>query len=408
MSTLTDFQNQLVDLIEKEKEQLLKKVKGIEDTAKRLFNEVSDLPKAPLDFINKKISQTKNFFSEENMTKIKDDVKGFFNKAINQFEDVIPDVLNFFLLKACGLADMLSSIMKKPVDRLSGLVSSYTDMHNIASGMSSNTRSRVKVSGGQRIDPKERSNSTQAGLANYNGSTPEDPVFLSTITEKERNLLDQIGETGLKGYFNFSGSNVPIMGQKALAWFEANKTNSEHQKYWNADENFHKDLGSEGGIIDAGFAKVKLEVWVSLIRAIDATKAAGYSVPELTINSAYRSPYYNWYLRTNNISKTAVHSRHTRGEALDIKVYAIDPTAREVFIANMSAAGFNGIGVYSSFMHFDIRNTNAKWSDGSPIPKSVDPTPIPNQLPTELLRSQTEFSQLDAFNDPTATILLRT
>lgn len=355
MTTLESFQNQLINLVDAVASSLLQKIRGIEDTVRRLFNEIGELPNAAFNFINKKIRQVNNFFSTENLNRLKDDIKAFFKKAINQFEDVVPDVLNFFLLKACKLSDLINSIMNKPVDNLASLVSSYVDTHNFASSFSNNMRSKLYTSGALRIPPAQREGDRNNGRNNWNRANPGQQYLPGDLTNQEQALLDQISETGLTGYFNFNGSNVPIMGQKSQGWFEANKTNVQHQQYFNEDENYHYDLGSNGGIIDAGWSKVKLGVWVRLIRAIDATKDSGFDLPELTINSAYRSPYYNWYLRVvQGNSGVAINSRHTKGEALDIKKTGIDSNTLNEFTKQMRAAGFGGFGSYSSFNHYDV------------------------------------------------------
>lgn len=355
MSTFNSFQDQLISLVDTVKDSLLQKVNGIADTAKRLFNEIGELPKAAFNFINKKIKQVKNFFSAENMNNLKDDIKAFFKKAINQFEDVVPDVLNFFLLKACKLSDLINSIMNKPVDNLSNLVSSYTNTHNFASSFSNNMRSTLSTSGALRVPPQQRKTDRDNGASIWNQANPGQQYLPDDLTTRDQELLDQISETGLSGYFNFNGSNVKIMGQKAQGWFDANKNNETHQKYFKQDENYHYDLGSNGGIVDAGWNKVRLGVWVRLIRAVDATKAAGFDLPELTINSAYRSPYYNWYLREVQRNRgVAVNSRHTKGEALDIKKTGISSATLNEFTRQMRAAGFGGFGSYSSFNHYDV------------------------------------------------------
>jgi len=357
MSTLEGFQQQLLNLVDTVKDSLLQTVKGIEDTAKRLFNEIGELPKAAYTFIKKKIQQVKGFFSAENMDKLKEDIAGFFKKSISQFEDVVPDVLNFFLLKACGLAEMVNSIMNKPVDNLSGLISSYTDTHNAASTFSNNMRSTVSTSGALRIPPQTRKVDRDSGRGVYNRANPAEQYLPDDLTSEEQNLLDQISNTGLKGYFNFNGSNVPNMGKLSKERFENNKNNPEHARYFDASENYNYDLGSNGGIVDAGWGKVKLGVWVRLIRAVDATRDAGFDLPELTINSAYRSPYYNWYLReVLNKSGVAINSRHTKGQAIDISTAGINSSAINEFTRRMRAAGFGGFGSYpsSGFNHYDV------------------------------------------------------
>lgn len=80
----------------------------------------------------------------------------------------------------------------------------------------------------------------------------------------------------------------------------------------------------------------------------------------ITINSGYRSPFYN-----DVIIKGAVRSQHKLGTAADIKVDGI--SAREVhgIISELIKDGRmkeGGLGKYASFTHYDIRGTKARWN----------------------------------------------
>ena len=70
------------------------------------------------------------------------------------------------------------------------------------------------------------------------------------------------------------------------------------------------------------------------------------------ITSGYRNPAYN--LKVGG-SPT---SRHLRGEAADIQVPDLSPNQ----VAELAEqVGFNGIGVYDTFTHVDVRGVPARW-----------------------------------------------
>ena len=70
------------------------------------------------------------------------------------------------------------------------------------------------------------------------------------------------------------------------------------------------------------------------------------------ITSGYRNPGHN--ARVGG----APDSLHLKGMAADIYVPGMDP---EDLARAARDAGFNGIGIYSTFLHVDIRPTPARW-----------------------------------------------
>lgn len=76
------------------------------------------------------------------------------------------------------------------------------------------------------------------------------------------------------------------------------------------------------------------------------------------INSGYRSPHYN---KKIGGVKT---SQHLTGKAADIRVPGYRPRDVAQAIEQLIAQGKmkeGGIGVYPTFVHYDIRGTKARW-----------------------------------------------
>jgi uncharacterized protein YcbK (DUF882 family) len=345
---LDKFQQQLIDQVDKIKDALLQKVKGIADKAKRLFNQVAEFPRGAYNFIQKKINQVKRFFSKENMEKIKNKIRKLFKFNVDQFEDLLPDVLNFLLLKGCGLSNIINDLLSEPVNRLQNTVDSYATRHDATSAYSIELRNAIKRRGGIRNNPESRADTRNNGVSIYNNANPSAQIP-SDITQEERDLLEQINQNGLSGIFKLQ-PQVQNMGQIATNRFESNKTNAEHQKWFDSKQNYHYEL--EGEIVDAGWSNVKLGVWVRLIRAVKATQDLGKLSGPVIIKSAYRSPYYNLYIAGSKYP----NSFHTKGEALDISFGNISTEAGDEFISQMARFGFGGISYYpgSNFTHFDV------------------------------------------------------
>jgi zinc D-Ala-D-Ala carboxypeptidase len=72
----------------------------------------------------------------------------------------------------------------------------------------------------------------------------------------------------------------------------------------------------------------------------------------IKVVSGYRNPEYN------KLVGGASKSQHLLGKAADIKISGYKP---KDLVKYAKSVGFNGIGVYDSFLHVDVRDTDAYW-----------------------------------------------
>ncbi|MFA7448826.1 MAG: D-Ala-D-Ala carboxypeptidase family metallohydrolase [Weeksellaceae bacterium] len=82
----------------------------------------------------------------------------------------------------------------------------------------------------------------------------------------------------------------------------------------------------------------------------------------ITINSGYRSPSHN-----KKIGGVA-NSQHVKGNAADIVVSGMTP--KEVYLKiidlqNKKILAPGGVGLYDTFVHFDIRGYNARFNNST-------------------------------------------
>jgi uncharacterized protein YcbK (DUF882 family) len=78
----------------------------------------------------------------------------------------------------------------------------------------------------------------------------------------------------------------------------------------------------------------------------------------IQITSGYRSPEHNAKV------KGAKNSMHVLGMAADIKVAGMTPKQVAEVIERLIAEKKmkeGGIGIYKTWLHYDIRNTKARW-----------------------------------------------
>ena len=74
----------------------------------------------------------------------------------------------------------------------------------------------------------------------------------------------------------------------------------------------------------------------------------------VTITSGFRTAKHN------KAEKGATYSQHLYGTAADIKVSGVKP-AEVAAYAETLLPNTGGIGIYSTFVHVDVRATKARW-----------------------------------------------
>lgn len=75
----------------------------------------------------------------------------------------------------------------------------------------------------------------------------------------------------------------------------------------------------------------------------------------VTITSAYRTPDYN--SKVGGVS----NSQHLLGIAADIVVSGVTPATVAAYVETL-IPNTGGIGIYSSFVHVDVRETKSRWN----------------------------------------------
>ncbi len=79
----------------------------------------------------------------------------------------------------------------------------------------------------------------------------------------------------------------------------------------------------------------------------------------IKITSGYRNTEFNKKIGG------ASQSRHITGEAADLKIEGYTPKQVAAIIEKLIAAGKmkqGGLGIYSTWIHYDVRGTAARWT----------------------------------------------
>lgn len=80
----------------------------------------------------------------------------------------------------------------------------------------------------------------------------------------------------------------------------------------------------------------------------------------IKVNSAYRSLQHNRSIGSKD------SSQHVKGKAADIKVKDLDAEDLYLIMEKLIELGDlkeGGLGLYNTFVHYDIRGTKARWDN---------------------------------------------
>lgn len=355
MGPLTALKDMILGIVDSIKSTLTNLV---ENTKKKFNKIVKDLKAgaAKLErMVNKMVNGIKDFFSDSSTSTLKEQLEKFISSAASQFEKLTLDSLAFLLFSFCKLTEGIQSFLKSPVDAFSNFVQSIAAASLAVESMSLKNTQQAVEAGAVRISQEDITKSqeqmretinqqykaseqaqtqrqapsrTEGTIAPVQQDT-QAPVQTTTVipyipsrelTDDERDAIDGMTSSGIPGHITFSDS-VRNMGKSVS---DAND--------------------------DDGWRMIDPIVWVKLV------KVSARMSKTFTINSAYRSPQYNQRI------DGAKNSYHMHRKAIDVSTRGFTVAEREQFIRYCSEEGFNGIGVYGTFIHVDIRPNRVYWT----------------------------------------------
>ena len=121
-------------------------------------------------------------------------------------------------------------------------------------------------------------------------------------------------------------------------------------------ENFNiKEFDSHDG------SKMPKNVFENILELADNLQVLRDHIGKpIHINSGYRSPSHNKAIGG------VKHSQHVLGKAADIRVEGYSSAEIALIIYNLIQKGKmkeGGLGIYNTFVHYDIRGNKARWDN---------------------------------------------
>ncbi len=106
--------------------------------------------------------------------------------------------------------------------------------------------------------------------------------------------------------------------------------------------------------------EMPLDVYENIIKLAGQLQfLRDYTGRPIRINSAYRSPEHNAKIGGSK------NSQHLLGKAADITIDSLKPIEVFTLIEDLIDMGLmlqGGLGLYDTFVHYDIRKTKARWN----------------------------------------------
>ena len=101
------------------------------------------------------------------------------------------------------------------------------------------------------------------------------------------------------------------------------------------------------------------DVYLNIVKLVGQLQfLRDYTGKAIKINSGYRSPEYN--AKIGGVK----NSQHILGKAADIRIEGMKPKEVHSIIEELISKGDmlqGGLGLYSSFVHYDFRGRKARW-----------------------------------------------
>lgn len=122
--------------------------------------------------------------------------------------------------------------------------------------------------------------------------------------------------------------------------------------------NFHLSEFASGGPQGPRSVPVPPELWPNVKELAENLQTIRDSAGRLAINSAYRTQEHNRRV------KGSPTSQHLKGKAADLRPLDISPNQLYNLILDLIQQGKiknGGVGRYDTFVHYDTRETPARW-----------------------------------------------
>ena len=183
----------IIKAIEALAKQFLATVEAIEEGLKGLVEDIQEGAEAVSQSIKNRVQEVKNFFSEENMTSLKQYIEKMITAAASAFESLDPWIIGMLMYRFCQLTNAIQDFMESPVKGLQtfakGMVKSQLLMANIES-----VRAKSAVNAGAvRFTPDETRLQKRNTAETINSAAGSPRSMIENARQNEQTASDILG-----------------------------------------------------------------------------------------------------------------------------------------------------------------------------------------------------------------------
>jgi hypothetical protein len=356
--------NLALEKIHEIREERLKQVEMIKENVDNFINDIVGDERL-YRHCNKKYKHISSLLSEINMEYFRRKLANISNSDRMVFDDPAmlegveyysENVLNLLLLKICRVIKDIEEEIVLEVMKYKLLSDKIVMSYYSAEAKSISVSRLAQQAGALRLSPKQKHQEAEKHAETYNTSvkgsnagTVAPSIHVATpMKESEKKEIITLTEEGTDAFI-FEES-VKSMGFIAREFYLRGANGIVgHEDEWDEAQNY----------AEAGWkmiAEKNPSIYSALNRVGRRLQDAGYLGGPLTLNSCYRSPYYNRvYLRQFKGLNASKNSTHMNAIAVDISTRGMSNLGTAKLIEFASQEGFNRINVYNTFIHVDIK-----------------------------------------------------
>lgn len=295
----------------------------------------------------KQFANIQNALSEGNIANLVKHISTKIAEAVKGFATLTIEAVEFLLFLFCKMATAVeNSLMAllNPVQTASDRIANTAA--SLATGAGDASRGAV-IAGRPVVEPTALASQCQAyvdavNAGGINAANPSTPAF------------EAGDKTPIIAPSNYSSHPDPNSWSN-LTFLPQVLNNKFFLTYGNLILVDHGggvvNVKSQGITPEIGYYGLDLHV-IEMMNEVG--KIMGL---KLKVNSGYRHPYYNTYLRhvKNGFDpKVAKRSQHMSGKAMDIGTFGANHPRRLEFLTLCKKIGFHGFGYYKTFTHCDV------------------------------------------------------
>jgi hypothetical protein len=358
-SALKQFANSLIgsigDIVNAIKDKISNIAVSISDAIKKIIG-LQGRNKLSLNtWFAKQFANLQNSLSDLNIANMVESISTKIAEAVKGFGTLTIDAIEFLLFTFCKMATAVENNLMSLVDPIKNAFNAITTAPAaLALGSADNLRKSVE-SGRPVVEPTVLQEQCEAYIRQLatSSATSANPNSPAYATGDNSPII--VPSDFSKHPLPSAWSNLSWSGQVTNNQFFV--THGDLRMV--DDGGYIVNVKSKGISPAIGYYGLHLN---GIEKLNEVGRIMGLT---LNVNSGYRHPYYNTYLRhvkngfDGNVAK---NSNHMSGIAIDVSI-AASSSRRLEFLILCKKVGFRGFGYYNTFTHVDMGNRR-QWNPG--------------------------------------------